>query len=260
MNGLFAAFQAESLKIRRSKMLWITALSFAFISLMMSILIYLAKNSELAQNFGLIGMKSSLLGLEADWPTYLGFLYMGITMGGLLGFGFVTSWIFGREYSDRTIQDLLALPVSRLSIVLAKFLATLIWCIFLSFILISLGFLFGSMIGLTGGSTEFILHGIYIFIGASILTILLCTPVAFFASYGRGYLAPMGYVIFTIFSTQFVGLLGFAPFFPWSIPVLFSGVEGTDSPVGIISYFIVFLTSLLGIISTYIWWRFADQM
>ncbi|MGE5557249.1 MAG: hypothetical protein ACM3WV_01415 [Bacillota bacterium] len=31
------------------------------------------------------------------------------------------------------------------------------------------------------------------FAGTSLLTLLLCTPVAFFASYGRGYLPPMGF-------------------------------------------------------------------
>ncbi|SEM24697.1 hypothetical protein SAMN04488688_110155 [Paenibacillus sp. cl141a] len=32
---------------------------------------------------------------------------------GLLGFGLMTSWTFGREYSDRTLKALLGLPISR---------------------------------------------------------------------------------------------------------------------------------------------------
>ncbi|MFW9995569.1 MAG: ABC transporter permease [Candidatus Odinarchaeota archaeon] len=260
MNGFFAAFWAESLKIRRSKMFWMITLSFSFISVMMGVLMFIAKYPELAQNFGLLGTKSSLLQIETNWPTYLGFLYMGIAMGGSLGFGFVTSWVFGREYSDHTIKDLLALPISRLTIVLVKFLAIFVWCFFLSFLTLFLGLVFGSMIGLTGGTTEVISNGIYTFIGTSVLTILLCMPVAFFASYGRGYLLPMGYVILTMVITQFVGLLGFAPYFPWSIPVLFSGVDGTDSTqLGIISYAILALTSGLGVVTTSIQWNFADQ-
>ncbi|WP_394697887.1 ABC transporter permease [uncultured Methanomethylovorans sp.] len=40
---------------------------------------------------------------------------------GTIGFGIISSWIFGREYSDRVIQDLLALPVPRSTIVLSNF-------------------------------------------------------------------------------------------------------------------------------------------
>jgi len=46
---------------------------------------------------------------------------------GLIGFAFVTGWVFGREYSDRTVKDLLALPTPRLSIVLSKFIVVAIW-------------------------------------------------------------------------------------------------------------------------------------
>jgi ABC-2 type transport system permease protein len=36
-------------------------------------------------------------------------LAQGIAIGGLFVFGFIMSWIFGREYTDRTMKDLLAL-------------------------------------------------------------------------------------------------------------------------------------------------------
>ena len=59
---------------------------------------------------------------NADWQTYLGLLNQITAGAGLLGFALVTSWVFGREYSDRTVKDLLALPVSRSSIVVSKFI------------------------------------------------------------------------------------------------------------------------------------------
>ncbi len=260
MKGIFAAFFAESLKIRRSKILWISTLSFLIIGVMIGFLMFLAKNPELAQQLGLLGTKASILELETDWPTYFEFLYIVISMGGLLGFGFLTSWVFGREYSDRTIKDLLALPVSRSRIVLAKFLVIFIWCIFLSIITVGMGLISGNLISLSGGSAELLLQGIYTCVGTSLLTILLCTPVAFFASYGRGYLPPIAFVIFTMALTQFIGILGLAPYFPWAIPVLFSGAGASENAsLGIMSYFILILTSFLGIVGTYLWWRFADQ-
>ncbi|WP_235201635.1 ABC transporter permease [Paenibacillus sp. FSL H8-0457] len=39
----------------------------------------------------------------------------------------MTSWTFGREYSDRTLKDLLVLPISRGKIAIAKYVAIIFW-------------------------------------------------------------------------------------------------------------------------------------
>jgi ABC-2 type transport system permease protein len=261
MKNLFPTIWAEILKIRRSKMSWITILFFIFIPVMMGVLMFIVKNPESASKLGLIGTKSAMLRFgNADWPTYLGLLNQVITGVGLLGFGFVASWVFGREYSDRTAKDLVALPISRLSIILSKFIAVAIWCILLSFILFTFGIVAGVMIQLSGWSSGIVFHNAYIFAITSLLSLLLCTPVAFFASYGRGYLPPIGFVILTLILAQFVGLVNIAPYFPWAIPILFTGVTGAEgSQLGIISYIILFFTSILGLIGTLAWWRYADQ-
>ena len=62
----------------------------------------------------MIGTKASLLRFgEPNWNNYLALLLQGISAIGLIGFGFITSWVFGREYSENTLKDILALPVSR---------------------------------------------------------------------------------------------------------------------------------------------------
>ena len=58
----------------------------------------------------------------ADWPTYLDLLAQSIAVGGLILFSLIGSWVFGREFVDRTVKDLLALPTARSAIVAAKFL------------------------------------------------------------------------------------------------------------------------------------------
>lgn len=257
MNSLYAAFWAECLKIRQSKMSWITILAFLFIPLMTGVFMYVVKNPDTAYKFGLIGSKAAMLRFgDVDWATYLGLLTQIIAGVGLLGFGFVTSWVFGREYSDRTAKDLLALPVPRSLIVLAKFLALFIWCVFLTVILFAGGLLSGNMVQLAGYSSQLLYHAAYVYLVTSFLAMLLSTPVAFFASYGRGYLPPMGFVILTLILAQFVGILGLGPYFPWAIPIMRS--EG--SSLGILSYIILGTTSLLGLIATIAWWRYADQV
>lgn len=261
MNGIFPAFWAESLKVYRSRMLWISVLVFLFVPFMMGVLMFVVKNPEFAGRLGLIGTKAAILRFEnTDWQTYLGLLNQIAAGVGLLGFAFVTGWVFGREYSDRTVKDLLALPVPRSSIVLSKFIVVAIWCAFLSFVIFSVGLIVGRVVQFPGWSNEVALQSGSIFIITSLLTILLCTPVAFFASYGRGYLPPIGFAILTLIIAQFTGLVGLGPYFPWGIPLLFTAGAGTEgAQLGVTSYLILILTSFLGLIGTLAWWRYADQ-
>ena len=127
MKNMFAAIWSESLKVLRSKVSWFTFIFFAVMPIMYGLMGFIQKNPELAHNIGSIGAGVTLDG-KVNWASYLGNLKQGAAGAGIVGFAFVASWIFGREYSDRTIKDLLALPVSRSCIVLAKFIVMFIWC------------------------------------------------------------------------------------------------------------------------------------
>ena len=260
MKGLAKAFWAESIKVRRSKILWITFLVFSFIAVMMGLLVFVANHPDLVGDSVVLSAKASMIG-NADWPGYFELLYQIIAMIGLIGFGFVISWVFGREYADHTLKDLLALPISRSVIVLSKFMVITIWAVLLSLTLFVLALVTGLAVNIPGWSGVTALHAFLIFTGTAILTLLLCTPIAFLASYGRGYLLPMGFIILIIIITQFiiVGIPGIAPYIPWAIPALFCGAAGPSGPfIGTASYIILFLTSILGLLITLAWWRFAD--
>src|SRR5690625_1021516 len=191
MSYFLTALQIEMLKIRKSKVIWITAAAFSIAPLMAGFFMFVLKDPELAKSSGLLGAKAQIAG-EANWPSYLNLHAQMIAVGGILVFGFVTSWIFGREYTDKTAKDLIALPYSRSVLVLAKFIASFITSIMLSAYVVTLGFLFGWIIGLPEWSPTVVTHGLSILLVVTILTMVLSTPVAFFACYGRGYLAPLG--------------------------------------------------------------------
>ena len=229
MKSLLASFITECLKIRRAKILSITIIFFGFIPIMMSLMFFIQKHPEIASKLGLIGTKATLLRLgKADCAAYFGFLAQGMAGIGLIGFGFVTSWVFGREYSDRTAKDMFALPVKRSFTVISKLLVVAIWCVLLMIVFFVSGIILGKLIDISGWSNEIISQFTYIFAGTSLLTIALCTPVAFLASYSRGYLLPTGFVILTMLLANFTGLAGIGPYFPWAIPGLFSVPAGTD--------------------------------
>jgi len=261
MKGLSVAFWSESLKVRRSKVFRVTILFFAFIAVMMGLLMFVTKHPELAGRSATLSAKASRLG-NADWPNFLNLLIQTILALGPIGYGIVTSWVFGREYTDRVIKDILALPVPRSSIVIAKFLVVFIWNILLTLTLFIMATVTGWIVNIPGWSSPLVWQAFMTFFGSGLLTIILCTPVAFVASSSRGYLLPIGFVILVLIMTQLVGMgmPNVMPYFPWAIPALFSGLAGSALPQhGVLSYFILGLTGIFGFLGTIAWWNFADQ-
>lgn len=261
MKSLNASLWAEGLKIRKSKVFWVTIVFFAFIPIMMSMFFILQKHPELVEKLGIIGTKANLMQFgEPNWTNYFTLVNQAIAAIGLIGFGFVTSWVFGREYTEKTIKDILALPINRSWMVAAKLISASVWCFLLSFVFLAVAIILGFLIGITETSAGIIVENALKFSIIAGLSVLLITPVSFLAAYSKGYFLPLGFVILTLIMANFTGVVGLGPFFPWSIPGIYStsgSAEGMQlQPV---SYIILIVTSLVGLIGTLSWFRFADQ-
>ena len=257
MSDLGAALWVEMMKIRRSKTIWIIAAAFGFVPLMIGFLFFILKNPDLAHSLGLIAAKTQLLG-SADWPSLFLILKEVVSIGGIFGFGFLASWIFGREYADRTAKDLLALPVSRAMILFAKFIAVAIWSLLLSALIYVAGLLAGSIVGLSGFDIKAAIQAFAQFGMTAVLTVVLSTPIAYLASCGRGYMLPLGFLVLVVLLTQFVNALGYAAYFPWAIPAIYCGAMG-DASLGIASYIILLATGVAGVCLTLHYWCRVDQ-
>jgi len=261
MKGLIVAFKTELIKALKSRMLWGTIIFFSFIAVMLALLMLVARHPEIAVKSEVLDMKASLIS-KADWATYFGLLLQMVLTVGSLGPAIVAIWVFGREYSDRVIKDLLALPVSRYSIVSAKLLIVFFWSCLLLILLYAIGLISGLLIHLDGWNKELFLQKTQVYFMSAFLTVLLFPVIAFLTCMSRGYLLPVGIAILTLIVTQFVfiGFPGITPYFPWAIPGLYSGIAGPASPnpQGL-SYIIIVLTSLTGIAGTALWWRYADH-
>ena len=57
-------------------------------------------------------------------------------------------------------------------------------------------------------------------------------------------------------ATNLVAILGWGEYFPWAVPGLYAQGKTSLPPI---SFWIVFLTGLAGMIGTYLWWMYADQ-
>jgi len=257
MNNLSGMIWIELRKAIRSRMpLW-TALGSLFMPLAIAFLIFVSKNPEISQKLGLISVKANLIAYSAtDWQTYLGLFSLMIAAGGFFLFILIISWVFGREFTDGTLKDILAVPVQRSSILLAKFIVVTVWSAVLTLIIFIVGVVMGVIIKLPGGSISVIFHGSALVMITACLTIVVVIPFALFASMGRGYLLPIGIAVMMMIMTNLVAVVGWGEYFPWAIVGLYAQGKSSLTPV---SYLIVFLTGLAGMIATYLWWKYADQ-
>ena len=260
MTNFRQALWVELLKARRSRMPLLTALGFALAPLAGGFFMIVLKDPALARRMGMISAKAQIVAGSADWPTYLSLLAQATALGGFMLFSLIAAWVFGREYSDHTIKDLLALPTPRRSIVLAKFVVVTMWALLLVLEVYLLGLVVGMLVSLPPASATLMVSGSLTLAGTAVLTILLVTPIAFFAGVGRGYLAPMGAAILLVIAAQIVAAAGWGEYFPWAIPALHAGMAGPEAgQMGPVSYALVLVTALLGILATLLWWERADQ-
>lgn len=261
MRTMRAAIWMEILKVRRTKIFPISIYFFVFIGIIMGLLMFLSMHPEIANRSSTLQMKTSFLG-GSDWKAYYNLLMQIILTVGVIGSGIISSWVFGREFSDRVIKDLLALPVPRSSIVISKLTVLFAWSILLSLVVLASAMGTGWAVGIPGWSAGGLIPFLKMYLSCTLLNALLITPVAFVASAGRGYILPISFVILIMILTQilFVALPGLTFWFPWALPALFSGVAGQAIPSpGFVSYFLFSLTVLAGLLGTMAWWHFADH-
>lgn len=261
MSGeIAAAVWAELLKIRRSMVPWVTVAAFTVAGLVGGFFMFVLQDQHRAQALGLLGAKAQFAGGTADWAGHFSLTAQIVAVGGLLVFGLVVIWLFGREFSDRTAKDLLALPTSRGAVVVAKLLVALCWCSLLVVQLILIGLLGGTLLDLPGWSSGTALRGLGTIFATALLTMALTTTYGLVASIGRGYLAAMAAMLVTLFAAQVIAALGFGAWFPWSVPSLLSGVAGPgQASLGVLSIAGVVLVGIAASGATMVWWQRADH-
>lgn len=253
-----AVVGTEFFKAYRSGMFKVTIAIAGFVPLMMGVLMYIKMHPDAVKSSLMFSKAQAIPGL-ADWYGFFGLFAQIISGVGLLVISFAASWMWGREYSDRTVKDLLALPFPRELIVIGKLIVLCFWGICL-FVVSSLMMLFiGMFIHLPNWNTAFATHCFGIFFIANVMNIAVSTVTACVASVTRNYIAPIGFAIATLIMGNFIGMLGLAAYYPWGVSMAFAMSATENSPVEVYSFIILIVTSLAGLLATMYWWRYADQ-
>jgi ABC-2 type transport system permease protein len=260
MKTFFAALWTEMLKARRSKMMLGAAIVFMFLPFAGGLFMLILKNPEQARAMGIINAKAQITAMTADWPSYLGMIAMGAGAMGQILFAFITAWVFGREFSDHTVKEWLALPTPRWAVVTAKFVTVALWALGLGLLVFFVAMGVGLAIGIPGGSFDLARRTFLNILVTIPLNIMLMPFAAFFASRGRGYILPLAWTFLAMGFADLISVLGWGDWFPWGVPVLVSGmVKPHADHVGLHSYLMVVLACVIGLAITFNWWRNADQ-
>lgn len=233
---ILSFIHCETLKVLRSSVFWIVVAAFATMPIMLGLVTYINA-------------------VHAGWASYLADLLGTSTALLVIGFSFTACWVFGREYTDKTISELLVKPVSKLYVVLSKFIVIFLWDLLLAFFMFVVVFIMGILIGLNGGTWLLIINSFLAFMVTSLLIMVVSTISALLANVSKGYLAPIGLAFLIVIISNVIMQAGLGAYFPWTIPALFI----SNVPLGFASIAILAITGIIGFVGTITWWRFAEQ-
>lgn len=160
-----------------------------------------------------------------DWNGFLLAAAQITSAGGLLGFGVVLSWMFGREFGDGTITGLFALPVRRSTIAAAKTIVYLGWAVAMSLGLAALLLAVGLIAGL-GPLDADTCMALTRQVALSFMTAAIAVPVAWAATLGRSVLAGVSVAIGLVVVAQVSVLAGAGGWMPLASPALWAISSG----------------------------------
>jgi ABC-2 type transport system permease protein len=249
-----AVFAGELVKLRRTIAPWVTLGSLMTGPLFLALFMWIIKDPGRAAQFGLLGTKATLSGIEATWASYASFLTLIVGLGGTLLLAFIAAYVFGREYGQGTAKVMLTLPVPRPAFVVAKLLVAALWWLLIVLVVyveaVAVGLGLG-LPGITWAAVGSLLGNLLLVAGISYL---LAPMVALVTVWTRGYLAPVGFALGMLLLGNVVGHTGWAPWFPWSIvPILVGSVGTPVDAVPVASLVVVAATFAAGIAATM--WR-----
>ncbi|MCC6496421.1 MAG: ABC transporter permease [Propionibacteriaceae bacterium] len=244
-------FRGELTKLRRTIAPWVTLGSLMLGPLAIALFMWIIKDPGRAAQFGLLGTKVELSGIEASWASFASFLSLIVGLGGTLLLAFVAAYVFGREYSEGTAKVMLTLPVPRPWFVVAKLLVVALWWLVIVLVVFAESVAVGLGLGLPGitvGTVGSLLGSLLAVAGISYL---LAPVVALVTVWARGYLAPVGFALGMLLLGNVIGHTGWAPWFPWSIvPILVGSVSSPVDTLPVGSLVVLAATFAAGIAGT----------
>lgn len=157
-------------------------------------------------------------------------LYMAAWWGILIG-SLAAAHLFGAEFSEGTASTLLTMPIRRELVVAAKMIVLAGWITVLALVSLASNAVVAVVMGAEAYSASVLSEATLQTLEVGFMIFLTLPLVALVSMMGRGYMAPMLFAGAMMAANIAAGFLGWAEWFPWSMP---STVAGGLGPPGTI--------------------------
>jgi ABC-type transport system involved in multi-copper enzyme maturation permease subunit len=256
--GLRQVISSEGVKLRRSNAPWLTMVAASLAPAGIALFMWIVREPGRAAQLGLLGAKANLSGLTATWAAFGSMLTLIVGIGGMLLLPFVTAYLFGREYAEGTIKNMLGVPVRRHWFVVGKLWIALVWWLLLVALVFVEAGLFGMALGLPGLSWSLTWKTLGDVSLAALISYLLVPAVAWVTMVGRGYMLPVAFALAMMATGNILSRTGWAEWFPWSVVPSLVGVVGRPVAVPLTAYAVLGVTFAAGLAGAVWWLRNTD--
>jgi len=181
---------------------------------------------------------------------------------GVLVFSLATAHLFGAEYGDGTAASMLTTPICRAGFVVAKLIVLAAWVLTLTLISVGAHAAIAAAQSAQGFTWAILCQNLSDSLLVALLIYLTLPSVACVSVAGRGYVAPMLYASGMMAIGWTFGFLGWAAWFPWSMPATVVGGMGppgiTEATLGPGSWAIIGGLFAAGVLAVFAYVNTAD--
>ena len=246
---------AEFAKLKRARMpMWSALIVFAAACLDLAVLPVLADPKTQAQMATAGGAFSQAIAAGMYRPSWANYLHIGVQgmsgSWGVLAFGLVTAYVFGREYKEGAAKTMLTLPIRREYAVVAKLIVVAAWCVCLGLLSVLLNGVAIAALGVAGFTWSAVLTSIGETMSVVGLLYLTLPLIAWLAVRGRGYLQPMLFSLAVMMVGNALDQTPASAYFPWNMPLDLVGASWYPIPAASVtpgSWAIAILVFALGV-------------
>ncbi|AIQ12437.1 ABC transporter permease [Paenibacillus durus] len=237
---------SELLKLKRSKMLLLSIIGAAVAPFMVAAAMFVqmkTKQPTIIAQFHVLLYNTSIYAV----------LVIGVPL-----YGVITAYLYNREYAEDTMKNLLTIPVSRVALLISKWILLFGWIMLLTLMAWALALLFGTIGQFAGLDLSFVLNSFSNFAVAGILLFLLSTPIILITLVLKSFVPA---IIVTIIITLMNVMLATSEhrgLFPWTaaLDIANGTLEAKYPPE--YSYIAIAATSVLGLILAIMYFKKID--
>lgn len=243
---MFTFIRMEFLKIKRSKLFFISLLSGFALPILMLIGAYYV---HIINPNRVLLFSSYLINLN---------MYMNAVLAVFL-FSIVVSYLFGREYNEHTLKSILTRPISRKKYLCGKFLMFLVWIL----LILSVSFFTAVICSIFGG-----VHGISLsllveyylrMLLGGFLLFLSMSPFVLIGIVMKNSIPGIICAVVAFMTNMIAYEKPFAPYCPWISPFIISSGEISNYSTGIlIPILILIIVFLIGVILSWLYLSKTD--